>query len=136
MENEKKEKSFFPQEYKWQQMVLIGLGVLSIGFAIAFIGYGYMMRNNSIMPIYPNPFKLPASNPSAGSASPTPPTTTISGHQTNPTPTPIGSNPTEHKICNADTDCNSGETCIAGGPANSDRPIIKSCWPKGSILPM
>src|SRR5258706_12585910 len=124
MENDKKEKSFFPQEYKWQQMVLIGLGVLSIGFAIAFIGYGYMMRNNSIIPIYPNPFKLPANT-----ASPTPSAT---GNQTTPTPGDQ-SNPTptnqELQICSTDSDCPSDQRCLTSGAIIKDQPIIMHCYP-------
>jgi len=32
-------KSLFPSEFSWMQMMAISLAVLSIGLAIAFVGY-------------------------------------------------------------------------------------------------
>lgn len=34
-----KKRPMLPQDYLWGQMILIGLGVLSLGLAIAYIGF-------------------------------------------------------------------------------------------------
>jgi len=39
-----KNKSFFSSDYTLMQMVAIGLAVLSIGLAIAFVGYVLVNR--------------------------------------------------------------------------------------------
>ncbi len=34
-----KKEPMIPQDYSWGTMILIGLGVLSIGLAIAYVGF-------------------------------------------------------------------------------------------------
>lgn len=109
----------------WLKTLALGFTIVSIGIAIAIVGYVLVITRNQ---------------------------TNKQNNRLTPSPTPIQSSPTSSLFpswaspkeststavisCSNNSDCKNGESCTTVGPIVANQPARKVCVPKGQVAPL